>query len=655
MRKVFIKLIFLLAPACLFAQQWGLDINIPQGKPVSVTVSHDGEKLLLETVEGENHNFYEYRRSDTSWVDPVLIVSKPKIMAPSYNYNNSVIYFSGDLGSGNYDIYIMRRQGDGWSDPQPVKGINTGADELSPSVDAYNEFIYFIRKSQDQDCGKMYYAMLKGDSIAGEKPLILPGDFSCSYMPRIFYDSRTFLFSSRGEKEKVFSIYYTKKITEGVWFVPKPLVFNDTKSNYFSPALDYKSKRLLFIKADSRLKNYSLEAMHVPGEISPDPVLLYKGTVTNSSKGQTTESRIFVLNPTTNYPIAKYYTKQDGKFEFFLNPANDYILEFSGEGLSTKFLPLKARKLKNLTTQELDVDLFDRINLQLNVFDSAIFSPLVVDIKTFNLTTGKEMSIQPQLSDTGRYVVVLPIGNKYRFVFTNEFYKTDSLDFDLSKTVIYSNFEKDIELKPLLKKVVLHVVNVKTGKGVSTEVEVINLATKERYKTYVKTDNQGNVVLFLKKGGVYELNITPKGYTFYNTTLDLEQDTLPDQIEAKIEPLTTETKLEFHNITFETNSAELNDASFAELNRLVELMKKNPSIKVEISAHTDDVGSEAYNMKLSLRRAQSVVNYLKEHGISPDRMIAKGYGESKPLVPNDTEEHRAMNRRVELRILEINE
>jgi outer membrane protein OmpA-like peptidoglycan-associated protein len=295
------------------------------------------------------------------------------------------------------------------------------------------------------------------------------------------------------------------------------------------------------------------------------------------------------------------------------------------------------------------------VDLQLNVFDSAVFEPLEVKITTQDLVTGEQLNPSIRILDKGRYIITLPIGHLYHFTFENEYYKTGTLDFDLSGTVIYSKFEKDVELVPLKKRVVLHVVDVKSGKGIITEVEVVNLTTHKKYKTYVKTDPNGNVVLYLRKGDVYELNITPKGYTFFNTKLDLEEDTVTStEIVAKVEPLTQQTKIEFHNITFETNSAELNEESFQELDRLVELMKKNPNIKVEISAHTDDVGSEAYNMKLSLRRAQAVVNYLKEHGIPEGRMIARGYGETRPLVPNDSEEHRAMNRRVELRILEIN-
>ena len=87
------------------------------------------------------------------------------------------------------------------------------------------------------------------------------------------------------------------------------------------------------------------------------------------------------------------------------------------------------------------------------------------------------------------------------------------------------------------------------------------------------------------------------------------------------------------------------------MDEIVTLLKEHPNVIVEIQGHTDDVGSEAFNLKLSQKRAEAVRQYLIDHGIEPDRLIAKGYGESKPLVPNTSPENRAKNRRVEFVIL----
>lgn len=109
--------------------------------------------------------------------------------------------------------------------------------------------------------------------------------------------------------------------------------------------------------------------------------------------------------------------------------------------------------------------------------------------------------------------------------------------------------------------------------------------------------------------------------------------------------------IRLNNIFFEFNKADLMSESFNELDRLYEILKDNPKISIEIGGHTDDQGSEQYNQKLSESRAQSVINYLIEKGINKSRLTAVGYGKAAPVVPNDSDENRAYNRRVEFKVL----
>jgi outer membrane protein OmpA-like peptidoglycan-associated protein len=111
--------------------------------------------------------------------------------------------------------------------------------------------------------------------------------------------------------------------------------------------------------------------------------------------------------------------------------------------------------------------------------------------------------------------------------------------------------------------------------------------------------------------------------------------------------------LQLRNIQFDHNSYALTKCYYSELDKLVKLMQDNPSMQIELSAHTDDVGSEQYNLRLSQQRGESARKYLIRKGVAAKRIIAKGYGKSKPLVPNDSDENRAINRRVEFTINEI--
>jgi peptidoglycan-associated lipoprotein len=113
------------------------------------------------------------------------------------------------------------------------------------------------------------------------------------------------------------------------------------------------------------------------------------------------------------------------------------------------------------------------------------------------------------------------------------------------------------------------------------------------------------------------------------------------------------------NIYFGYDSADIRRDAAAELDKLVTLLNDNSDLKIEMGSHTDSVASDAYNIQLSQRRAESTVNYLIRKGIDPNRLVAKGYGESKPIARNtnpdgsDNPAGRQRNRRTEFKILEI--
>ena len=111
--------------------------------------------------------------------------------------------------------------------------------------------------------------------------------------------------------------------------------------------------------------------------------------------------------------------------------------------------------------------------------------------------------------------------------------------------------------------------------------------------------------------------------------------------------------IELKNIFFDRKQATLRTESTTELQQLVTLLKDNPTMKIEVSGHTDAMGKDSDNQKLSEDRARAVKEYaVTVGGVEPLRIMARGYGESRPVSSNDTDEGRAKNRRVEFTILE---
>jgi outer membrane protein OmpA-like peptidoglycan-associated protein len=196
------------------------------------------------------------------------------------------------------------------------------------------------------------------------------------------------------------------------------------------------------------------------------------------------------------------------------------------------------------------------------------------------------------------------------------------------------------------------VYDAKTKKKLEAKIDLYNLANDSIAST-VKSDAQnGDYLIVLNKGSEYALYVSKEGYLFKSLSFNYsEKDGKDVIIDIYLEQIVAGSKITLNNIFFETAKWDLQDKSKTELNRILNFMNENPSIKIEISGHTDDVGSDAANLDLSKKRAQSVVEFLSKMGLPPTRLLSKGYGETQPLNPNSSDENRAMNRRIEFKIL----
>lgn len=153
----------------------------------------------------------------------------------------------------------------------------------------------------------------------------------------------------------------------------------------------------------------------------------------------------------------------------------------------------------------------------------------------------------------------------------------------------------------------------------------------------------------------YTLSVQKDGYVFQNVDLgNLAAASEPQQLERSVtmRKLEVGTRQVLRNIYFDFDRDTFKDESYTELNRLETMLAQNPGIQVEISGHTDRIGTKAYNKNLSQRRANAVKNYLVNKGIDARRVVSMGYGEEKPLASNDDEvEGRELNRRVEFVVI----
>jgi outer membrane protein OmpA-like peptidoglycan-associated protein len=195
------------------------------------------------------------------------------------------------------------------------------------------------------------------------------------------------------------------------------------------------------------------------------------------------------------------------------------------------------------------------------------------------------------------------------------------------------------------------ILDKQTKKEIAANVRLVNLQTQK----VIYQDSTSQFLIPVVAGNNYALHSTAKGYMLDSRNFQPTESSIdkPYIIEALLEKIKTDQVVTLNNIFFDLDKYELKPESEVELKTVIQLLNANPQMKIEISGHTDNTGSDAHNKELSANRATSVKTYLEKFGIAPLRLVAKGYGSSKPNASNDNEEGRAKNRRIEIRILNL--
>lgn len=244
---------------------------------------------------------------------------------------------------------------------------------------------------------------------------------------------------------------------------------------------------------------------------------------------------------------------------------------------------------------------------------------------------------------------------------TTAFYASD-IEGGFGKTDIHSFPLHEAARPQPVTYVKALVTDDETGDKLISKVEIIDLQTGQIHASS-KTDQDGKFLITLPMGKDYALNVSKEGYLFHSENFALKEIKAinePYEMNISLSPIpeveggeiTVTKPVILKNVFFETGSAELKNESLTELNRLKKLLEENSAMNIQVGGHTDDVGSEEDNLNLSENRAKSVYVYLVNGGISERRLSYKGFGETKPIASNDTEEGRKKNRRTEFVVVQ---
>lgn len=657
------------------------------------SISADGRTMIIESNRDGRYKLYDSKLVNGSWTVPQPIDainnygdSTDLIGGPSVSFDGNTLFFFASFreGLGSEDIYYSERTSDGWTEPRNVGApINSRGYEGFPSISADGKTMYFVRQNfegpSDEDLAKEWesracfsiYVSKKNANGAWGTPELLPYPVNqdCEKAPRIMADNRTLIFASNRPGGKGhFDLYQSRLNDVGDWTSPIALEYvNSPQADQFS-SISAQGDLLYFVYNSNEI--YSVE---IPHKYRQFKNVIIQGYIRDGETGDGVETEIIVSDAFTSGEIMRLNNNpNDGRYTVVLAVGSNYNIEIKTDGYTSKSLFYDLSDVNEYQEIEQDIELFKSAKLNLNIYDSDLFEPVMANIKVKESGASKFL-IDIENTETGRITLDLPLGKKYEVIVDKENFDSKLFVLDVSGLVIYQDFIRDIDMVPHKREVQLNIGDLVNNAKVRSRVRIRNRNRDEVIEV------NGNETVALRVGDRYEIEATSdQGYAFNSAVIDVlpegeEVDmstygdneniiaitaagpgaTISPSIDMKLQPLLVGTNLTLKDILFESNSAQLNEISYAELTRVVGLMKQNKTLKVEVAAYTDDVGAAAYNKALSDRRAETVAKFLKENKIPDDRFTAKGYGEDQAIYPNDTEENRAKNRRVVLKILDI--
>jgi outer membrane protein OmpA-like peptidoglycan-associated protein len=192
-----------------------------------------------------------------------------------------------------------------------------------------------------------------------------------------------------------------------------------------------------------------------------------------------------------------------------------------------------------------------------------------------------------------------------------------------------------------------------TKKPLEASFELLDLAAQKPLYSALSERGTGEFFLTLTSNKDYMLNVSKPGYLFYSGNFSMtsaSDKSRPFIMDVPLQPIDTGKIEPLKNVFFDTDKFDLRPQSKAELDKLASFLKTNKLLKIQLRGHTDDVGDKKKNLLLSQNRAKSVYEYLVNNGVEKERLSYHGFGDSMPIVKNDTPEHRQQNRRTEYKI-----
>ena len=626
----------------------------------SMTVSQSEDYIVFSQKQADGtEKAFEVSSDGASWGTPKALdaINKlPTVGGLFMTDDCRTLYFHAKVDDANgYDIYVSQKSDGVWGKPEKVTDLCTAGDDMCPSLVEGGQEVYFLRhqtasdaRTEKKEADKLSIYHAKMNVKTGKWSRIQPINPAISFgfvqSARIMRDGKTLLYSTRPEKRDNARPVFTRATIADQWLLPEYMIPDDSSDFlYLQNAGSH-----LYVLVPDRKGNASIFSTSIEAKYATQIVATERGKVISQANGKPVCATFEVRNPTSSDLVGRFTSSpEDGSYNIICEAGQSFLVEARADGYSY-FSKLLEYDENGTTLLPRTIELFDTASLGITLFDGDIFQP--IDGKVIAVRQSDKAIFRSVKGRSGWYELRLPLGSDYNIIATARGFGENSFIFKETGDVVFSHYEREIPMSPVRRDVIVNVFDDATMEPISTEVTLSSMERNE-----VITLKPGETKSSLRDGDRYVINVHPTGYMFANITIDLAKDktsTISVPLTSLTTAIKTNTALKLNNILFDTNQAFLRTESYAELDRLVNLMNENPDIKVELRAHADNVGSAAYNLKLTSRRAASVVQYLVENGISEQRLKSVGFGSSKPIASNATEEGRQQNRRVEFIIVE---
>ncbi len=526
--------------------------------------------------------------------------------------------------------------------------IYTNASDIKVSGDYIGIILYAkkqIRVRYVKAAGKFKRLNLVPNAVKGYKHENLGANVNTIYddrTPIISPDGKTIFYCREPDGSSKSDIYYSKIDANGKWQKAETFGF---------PLNNKESNSVQSVSADNNVM-YLLHKYNSDGTFKGNGL----SYTTRTADGWAVPKDVEIKNLVNLHPYQLHTFSADSKYMLHAIQTKDsygdadiYVSFKNDDGSYTE--PMNLGSAVNTygseTTPFLASDnrtMYFSSNGYEGYGNNDIFVTRRLDDTWKNWSEPQNLGPEVNTDSWDAYFTLPASGEEAYMVTTaNSIGKTDIVKIKLSE-----------QARP--KPVVLvsgEVLNKKTNEPLSAAIKYFDLQTNEDAGGAISNPSTGDYNIILQAGKKYGFRAEKDKFYAVNDMLDLTNLTEYKEIRKDLflVPIEVGQSIRLNNVFFDFNKADLKPESFSELDRLAQFLKLNPTMEIELGGHTDNVGTDEYNNKLSQQRTESVLNYLVSKGTDKTKLKARGYGKSKPIAGNDTEEGKSTNRRVEFTII----